>query len=244
MEITINGVDIFTHTGGEGTPVLLIHGYPLDGSIWTPQIEGLSETTRIIAPDLRGHGKSTPAPGPYSMDLLAEDCVHLLDALEISEPVVVGGLSMGGYIALAFYRNYPKRVKGLILAATRAGADSPEGKAGRDAAAKLAQEMGSAAIAAAMLPKMFAPMTYENQPGLVASVQKMMTGTSVEGLVGDLAGMKNRPELEPASPGDLRSDSDRPRRRGSNSPPGRSRGHVHCDPKCPIKNHRERRPSG
>jgi pimeloyl-ACP methyl ester carboxylesterase len=200
MKISSNGVDLFIHTGGEGRPVLLIHGYPLDGTIWEPQITGLGETARIIAPDLRGHGASAPAPGPYSMDLLAEDCANVLEALEISEPVVVGGLSMGGYIALAFYRNFPKQVAGLVLAATRAGADSPEGKAGRDAAAKLAQDMGADAIAASMLPKMLAPSTYETQPALVAKVQKMMAATSVEGIIGDLAAMKNRPDSTPLLP--------------------------------------------
>ncbi len=200
MKITSNNVELFIHTGGRGLPVLLIHGYPLDGTIWAPQIAGLSDIARLIAPDLRGHGSSEAVQGPASMDLLAEDCLNVLDALGISEPVVVGGLSMGGYIALAFYRNYPHRVSGLMLAATRAGADSPEGKVARDAAAKLAGEMGASAIAAAMLPKMFAPGTYDRQPELVARVQGIMAGTSVEGILGDLDGMKNRPDSTPLLP--------------------------------------------
>ncbi len=92
---------------GAGQPVLFIHGYPLSRRLWTPQVEGLSHHIRIIAPDLRGHGESNPVPGPYSVDMLAGDCAALLDALGVNRPVIVCGLSMGGYVALAFMRSYP-----------------------------------------------------------------------------------------------------------------------------------------
>ena len=112
--------------------ILLIHGFPLNSSLWESQIEDLSDTARVLAPDLRGFGLSEATPAPYSMEMMADDCMGLLDSLGIQEPVVVCGLSMGGYIAFEFYRRFPDWVAGLILVATRARADDEVGRAGRD----------------------------------------------------------------------------------------------------------------
>jgi pimeloyl-ACP methyl ester carboxylesterase len=183
---------------GNGIPLLLIHGYPLNRILWAPQLHGLADVARVLAPDLRGHGDSQVMPGVYWMELLAGDLNAFLDALEITDPVVICGLSMGGYIALAFHRKYASRMAGLILTATRAGADSPEGKAGRDQAAQTAQEKGLSAIADAMLPKMLSPKTYEQRPELVNRVRTIMEDNSLEAILGDLEGMKERPDSTPA----------------------------------------------
>lgn len=194
MRTKINNYEMAYEDKGSGLPVLFIHGYPLNRSLWQPQVEGLSNSGRILAPDLRGHGDSQPTNGPYSMDLLAADCVALLDSLELRAPVIVCGLSMGGYIALALYRNYPERLSGLILAATRAGADSAEGKKNRDQTANLAKEKGVEAVVESMLPKMMSPKTYQQNSELVDRIRKIMEATSLEGVLGDLMGMKERPD--------------------------------------------------
>ncbi len=194
MKIQINGYEMNYRASGQGWPVLLIHGYPLNSRLWQPQLDGLAGAARLIAPDLRGHGNSQTVPGPYSMDLLADDCAALLDALHIHEPVVVDGLSMGGYIAMAFARRHPERLAGLVLTATRAGADSEAGKAGRDQAAAQARQQGVGAIVEAMLPKLLAPDNFQNRPDLVAEARAIMSNTSLEGVLGDLAGMKARPD--------------------------------------------------
>lgn len=178
-------------------PVLLIHGYPLSNMLWDLQIGDLSDIARLIAPDLRGHGQTDPTDPPYSMGLFAEDCANLLDQLGMTGPVVVGGLSMGGYVAFEFARRYPEKVAGLILAATRAGADSPEVKEARDKAAGVAIAEGTPAIAEAMLPKLLAPDSYENQPDLVDFVREMMLETSEDGIVGAQAAMRDRPDSTP-----------------------------------------------
>jgi pimeloyl-ACP methyl ester carboxylesterase len=162
--------------------------------MWRPQLEYLTDAARVIAPDLRGHGDSDAPEGPYSMDQLADDAIALLDSLGLTQPAVVAGLSMGGYVALALYRRYPSRVAGLILAATKAGADSPEAQANREKSAALAREKGVEAIADAMLPKMLAPATYAANPGLVAEVRAIMVAAPLNGVVGDLLGMKVRPD--------------------------------------------------
>lgn len=194
MHINVNGLDLAYDDRGEGLPVLFIHGYPLNRRMWAPQVEGLAGAARALALDLRGHGESQVVPGPYWMDLLADDCAAFLDALEINRPVVVCGLSMGGYVAMAFYRQHAPRVAGLILAATRSGADTPEGRENRDKAIALAREKGPQAIAASMLPKMMAPQTYQEKSDLVASVRQMMAGLPVEAIEGDLVGMRERPD--------------------------------------------------
>ena len=182
---------------GQGPPLLFIHGFPLNRKMWQPQIVELSQVARVIAPDLRGHGESSATLGTYGMDLLADDCCTLLDNLGITQPVNLCGLSMGGYIAFAFYRRYPERVKGLILAATRAGPDSPEGKVNREKAVILVQEHGAPAIANSMLPKMLSVKTYIKRPELVEHIREIMENTSVDGIVGALLGMKARPDSTP-----------------------------------------------
>lgn len=194
MKIQMNDWSLSFDTAGEGMPLLFIHGYPLSRKIWEPQSAGLAAYARVISPDLRGHGDTDPVPGPYSVDLLAEDCVNLLDNLGITQPVVVCGLSMGGYVTLAFFRKFAERMAGMILTATRAGADSPEGKANREKAITIAQSSGAQAIADSMLPKMFSPLTYTDQPTLVERIRSLMAGTSINGIVGALQAMKDRPD--------------------------------------------------
>ena len=200
MKLRINNFWMHYEDQGQGIPLLLIHGFPLNHTLWEPQITGLKDVARVITPDLRGFGASEPANSTYTMEILATDCLNLLDTLGIHEPVFVGGLSMGGYITFSFYRLFPEKVKGLILAATRPGTDSPEGKANRDRLAQLAQERGPEAVAADMLPKMFSPTTYQNNLSLVDNTSQMMASTPVNGIIGALMGMKNRMDSTPLLP--------------------------------------------
>ncbi|MFU8773110.1 MAG: alpha/beta fold hydrolase [Anaerolineales bacterium] len=181
---------------GRDTPLLLIHAFPLNCQMWAPQIGDLAKEVKLIIPDMRGFGESDQPPETYRMEILADDCMALLDAVGAVQPVVIGGLSMGGYISLAFYRKYPQKVAGLILAATRASADTPEGKSNREAAAEKTKTLGVGALVSDMLPKMMAPMTYTSHPELVMHVESMMQGASVNGVVGALLGMKERPDSQ------------------------------------------------
>jgi 3-oxoadipate enol-lactonase len=201
MQIQIQNYHMAYDDLGQGQPLLFIHGYPLSRRMWQPQMAGLAKDTRVLAIDLRGHGDSQATPGPYPMSLLADDCATFLDALGIQRPVVICGLSMGGYIAFAFYRQYASRVAGLVLAATRPGPDTPEGQANRDKSAALARQQGVSAIAEAMLPKLLSPGTYQAQPELVKQVRTIMETISLEGITGDLMGMKERPDSTPALAG-------------------------------------------
>ncbi len=112
---------------GPGPVVVLLHGFPLDRSIWSHQRSSLGSIYRLILPDLRGHGTSAAPDGVYTVDEMADDVLELLDALQITEPVVIGGLSMGGYLALSIADRHPERLKALMLLNTRSSADTPEG---------------------------------------------------------------------------------------------------------------------
>lgn len=197
MKINVNNINLAFNESGRGQPVVFVHGYPLNRSIWQPQLDGLADQARLIALDLRGHGESQPVPGPYSMQLLAEDLAAFLDALMIDEPVILCGLSMGGYIAFEFFRRYPQRLRGLVLTATRAIADSEQGKVNRDLAAESARQGGVTAIVDKMLPLILAPDTINNHPELVEQVRGIMASTSLEGVLGDLAALKERPDSTP-----------------------------------------------
>ena len=182
---------------GKGIPILFIHGYPLSRKMWKPQMEYLSHNASLISIDLRGHGESYPFEGPYTMDLLADDCKRLLDDLDINSKLFVCGLSMGGYITLALYRRYPQIFKGMILVSTRSGPDSAEGKANREKAIKNVSERGVAFIADEMLPKMISSVTLASKPALVNTIRDIMLATSVQGVKGALQGMKDRPDSTP-----------------------------------------------
>jgi 3-oxoadipate enol-lactonase len=183
MYLHLPGFTMYYETYGNKTPLLIIHAFPLHGQMWAPQIGELAKDANLIIPDMRGFGKSEHPESIYHMETLADDCMALLEKLGIDQPVVIGGLSMGGYISLAFYHKYPHKVAGLILAATRAAADTAEGKTNREQAAEKTKNLGVAALVSDLLPKMMAHKTYADKPELVSQVKIMMLSASVNGIV-------------------------------------------------------------
>jgi pimeloyl-ACP methyl ester carboxylesterase len=179
------------------TTVLFIHGFPLDHSMWRHQLAALSRW-RCIAPDLPGAGMS-PAHDSrdgYSMAAYAADLMRLLDDHRIDQ-VVVCGLSMGGYIAFELLRQFPKRVRAAILCNTKAAADTPEAKQGRDVMAAKAQKEGAWGIAEELVPKLLALATRERQPEVVREVTELIARQPVSGIVGALRALRERPDSTP-----------------------------------------------
>jgi pimeloyl-ACP methyl ester carboxylesterase len=177
---------------GVGVPLLFIHGFPHNRSLWKPQFDALSLSARCISLDLRGFGDSTGEP-PYTMDAYAHDAARIVSAATDQRAVVVG-LSMGGYIALALWRSHRSSVAGLILADTRAGADSEEGRRKRDANIALVRERGVEALAEAQIEGMLGKTTRAGNPALVRRVRAMMETASREGVIGALGAMRDRPD--------------------------------------------------
>ena len=178
-------------------PVVLIHGFPFDHLLWRHQVAGLTRW-QCIAPDLRGAGTSGApiAVGEFSMTSYADDLIALLDRSKIDQAVVCG-LSMGGYIAFEFVRRFPDRVRAAILCNTKAAADTPAGKLGRDALAARAQDDGARAVADALMPKLLARVTLERQPAVEGEVREMILRQPVWGIVGALRALRDRPDSTP-----------------------------------------------
>ena len=180
---------------GPGPAVVLLHGFPLGRGMWSEQISGIGSMYRVIAPDLRGHGDSPAPEGDYTIDEMADDVIELLDTLGLEAPVVVGGLSMGGYVALSLVARYPERVRALMLMDTRAAADTPE-------AAEKREELARAVLAAndpgpvveAMIPRLFARITREERPERVTPIRELMERNTPRGIVGALRAMATRPD--------------------------------------------------
>jgi pimeloyl-ACP methyl ester carboxylesterase len=202
-----DGAALHVEVRGEGTPLLLVHGFPHDHTLWRPQLDALADAARVIAPDLRGLGRSGGAPaadpstggggpGGPSMDRYADDLACVLDALGVRR-AVVGGLSMGGYVALAFWRRHRARVRALVLADTRAGADGEEARVKRRETIALARERGAGAVADRMIEGMVGKTTRARAPELVDAVHAMLARQPVAGLVDALQAMHDRPDSTP-----------------------------------------------
>jgi pimeloyl-ACP methyl ester carboxylesterase len=177
--------------------VLLIHGHPFNRSMWTPQVDTLRARYRVIVPDLRGYGQSSlPIDRETRLETFASDCLALMDVLNI-RTFALGGLSMGGQIALEIYRQAPERVEGLLLADTFGGRDTEERRQLRLKTAERLEREGMRAYAHEELPKMITPATAEQFPELAAHVMKMMTTTSPEGAAAALRGRAQRRDYLP-----------------------------------------------
>jgi 3-oxoadipate enol-lactonase len=192
--VQVHGVSLAAVDRGSGRPVLLVHGFPLDHSMWDAQISALAGHCRVIAPDLRGFGRSEVTDGTLTMEQFADDLAGLLDALGVAEPVVYCGLSMGGYIGWQFYRKYASRLQGMILCDTRAIADSSEGRAARQEMIDRVLADGPEPVAQAMIPKLLSPSTVASHPEIAAAVRRMVLANDRRGLAAAIRGMRDRPD--------------------------------------------------
>ncbi len=191
----VNGITInYTDTGGDGTPVLFVHAFPLHSGQWDGQVEVFGDRYRLITPDLRGFGSSS-APedrSAYSMDSFADDLKGLLDELGV-ERVILAGLSMGGYIAFAFLRKYRSAVAGLVLADTRAEADPPAGIEKRTNQQNQVESEGTDGLIEGLTGALLSDHTKSTKPDVVERVKSLMQNPAA-GFIGALEAMKQRPD--------------------------------------------------
>jgi len=184
-KIKINGIELAYERRGEGTSLVLVHGYPLDHHLWDDVVPLLENTFDVIALDLRGFGDSTIVDTLYTMNDLASDIAGLLDYLGIKKAAIAGH-SMGGYVALAFARLYPERVSGLGLVSSQVLADSPEGKDRRYKSAVDVAEKGISGVVEAMTTK------FTSDPRLQAFARKSMETQKPAAYIGALKAMAER----------------------------------------------------
>ena len=198
--VDVGGCELAVEDHGAGVPLVLLHGFPLSMAMWDPIRPGLAEAARVITADQRGFGASGKPAGDYSMDSLAADVLWLADALGL-ERVILGGHSMGGYVALRFAALHRDRLAGLILVDSRAEADPPEGRARRDAAIARIERDGGAGFLDEFVPNLVGESTRARALRFLAELRAIAAEVPDHVLAGCLRGMRDRPD----STGVLRS---------------------------------------
>lgn len=190
-KIKVNDVELAFRDEGSGKPIVFLHAFPLNQTMWDEQVAKFTSSHRVITLDWRGFGESDMSSTQSSMPVFADDLAELLNLLEI-EKATICGLSMGAYAAFAFYRQYAERVSTLILCDTRAAADNDEGKRGRYEMAELARTKGASAIGEKMIPKLLGETTVKNHPNVANRIRSMIEAAQPEGIAQALIGMAQR----------------------------------------------------
>jgi pimeloyl-ACP methyl ester carboxylesterase len=198
MDIDIEGARMHYVEAGDpkGMPVVFIHGFPFSHKLWRPQLDALSRGRRLIAYDVRGHGKSAVGDGLFTIELFVDDLLALLDALKV-ERAVLCGLSMGGYIALRAAERAPQKLAGLILADTRAEPDTNQGKVLRAGAMGFVLRRGVTPFAEEFVKNLFSPMTLAAGRPCVEEIKAIMKENSALGVRGTLLALAARPDAAP-----------------------------------------------
>jgi pimeloyl-ACP methyl ester carboxylesterase len=187
---------LFYEVAGDGPAVVLLHPFPLNHTFWRPVAEQLSTRYRLVMPDLRAHGDSELGEGPATMEKLAADLAALCREERITKGFFVG-VSIGGYTLFEFWRRNREHVAALVLANTRATAETPESRANRLALADKVLREGSAGFIEEMLPKVLSPVTLTNRPDIVDAARRMMQKMSPQDFAGVQQGMADRPDSVP-----------------------------------------------
>ncbi|MBA2353745.1 MAG: alpha/beta fold hydrolase [Acidobacteria bacterium] len=195
--VTAGDVTLSVTDRGQGQPLLLVHAFPLSARMWAPQLEAVPSGWRLIAPDLRGLGASPAgAVAPRHVRDHAADLLSLIDSLQCG-PVVLAGLSMGGYIAFECWRQRPALIRALVLADTRADPDSDESRARRQILQQLAAEAGTGAVVDAMLPTLLGATSQACDPHLAVQVRAWAMENTAAGVIDALEVLRTRPDSRP-----------------------------------------------
>ncbi|MDB5101105.1 MAG: catD [Cyanobacteria bacterium RYN_339] len=200
MHTTARRLDLAYRAKGHGPTLVLLHAFPFNQDMWEPQLEGLSDVAHVITLDLPGFGASQTTDGDFSLDTMAE-IVHDFVRHLGHERVVLGGLSMGGYIALAYARKYPAHLQGLILADTRANADTPEARKRRLEQIQEINQFGLLGLSESMPHKVLTPATAVKRPALLKELGGHIAASNVMAVTGALEAMANRPDAMDVLPG-------------------------------------------
>jgi 3-oxoadipate enol-lactonase len=198
--LQLSDVRLQVYDEGSGTPIVFVHGFPLSHAMWRGQLEPLAQRFRVIAPDLRGFGASDMTPGDAAsavttMRQLADDCAAVVDQLCGGQPVVLCGLSMGGYVAWQFAKHHGAKLRALVPCDTKAAGDTPEAAETRRKMADHVTKHGTGAVAEAMPGKLFAAATHTDQPAVVAEIRRTIEGTNPVGLAAAQRGMAAREDV-------------------------------------------------
>jgi 3-oxoadipate enol-lactonase len=191
MKAKVAGTELSYDVRGTGPAVLLLHAFPLSLGMWDDQARALAAAFQVVRFDARGFGGTPPGDGLLTMERIADDAAALLDHLQVPAAAVCG-LSMGGYAAFAFARNHPTRLRGLVLADTKAPADTDQARRARAEQADKVRREGTAAIVDAVLPKLLGKTSHETRPTVAARVRELILANPPRGVTDALAGLAAR----------------------------------------------------
>lgn len=194
-----NDYQLGYYVTGNGPAIVMVHGFPFDHQMWRPQIEALQSSGRVIAPDLRGFGESTLGAADVSQGVemaeYAADVKAIMDHASVDQPVILCGFSMGGYVLWQCLKQFPERIRGIVLCDTKATADAPEAAAGRIKMADSVVSTGPAPVADAMLPKLLAASTWDSSPEVVEQAEAMIHECDPAAIAAAQRGMARRPDV-------------------------------------------------
>jgi pimeloyl-ACP methyl ester carboxylesterase len=197
QDITLHDATLRVADEGSGPPLLLVHGFPLDHTMWRHQIDHFKATHRVIAPDLRGLGESSITPGMVTMKQYADDLAALLPQLGENRPVILCGLSMGGYVAWQFVEHHRSRLAALILCDTKAAADTSQARQSRLESAAKVERDGTSILLSAMLPKLFGEEVASSRTPVVEETAAMILRNDPRGCAAAQRGMAERVDYRP-----------------------------------------------
>lgn len=196
MKARLAGTDLSFDAAGNGPPILLLHAFPLNLSMWDPQAAGLRHRFTVVRFDCRGFGGTPPGDGLLTMERIAEDGVALLDHLGFGSTVVCG-LSMGGYAAFAMIRRFPDRIRALVLADTRATPDTPEGRKKRGELRTRVLQEGPPAAVDAFVPNLVGETSVKERPAVIEKLRAVTLTASTQGIADALSGLAARADSVP-----------------------------------------------
>ena len=193
--LSVDNIQLAVLDQGKGDPLLLVHGFPLDHSMWRFQIDALSTRYRVIAPDLRGFGKSDVTQGTVTMSRFADDLANVLDALKVSSAITYCGLSMGGYIGWEFFRRHRQRVSRMIMCDTRTAKDTVQVARGRLLMAARVCAEGPGFVPEAMCPKLFSKDSFRHRADIIEKTRNVILASPAEGIAAAQRGMAQREDV-------------------------------------------------
>jgi 3-oxoadipate enol-lactonase len=193
LRVNINGIELGYDDHGVGQPIIFLHAFPLNRSMWTGLTTALlnEQRFRLVTLDWRGFGESTLQDHVSTMEQFADDVAALMDTLGMPQAILCG-LSMGGYAAFAFLRKYPERVHGLLLCDTRPGADTAETRANREQVARQVEEQGVEPFADLQIPRLLSEYTRQHHPEIELRVRQMINVATPAGIAAASRGMAQR----------------------------------------------------
>jgi pimeloyl-ACP methyl ester carboxylesterase len=180
---------------GQGTPLVLLHAFPFTAEMWSPQLKEFADEYHVLAPSTRGFGCTDGWMGTPSLETAADDLEFFLERLNINEPIILCGLSMGGYIAQIFAHRYPLRLRALVLCATRAEQDTSETRVKRQEMIDFASNHSIEEIADKISANLLGKTTLKTRPDVEKEFKRIVATNTAQAVIEGTIALRDRPDM-------------------------------------------------